>query len=71
MSHINIEGRDDIVRDPNSGAVLSTNRQALNAYKARQNQTSHVENEINTLKSEMQDIKNLLMNLVNSTENNQ
>lgn len=71
MSHINIEGRDDIVRDPNSGAVLSTNRQALNAYKARLNQTSHVENEINTLKSEMQDIKNLLINLVNSKENNQ
>jgi hypothetical protein len=32
---LNIEGRTDLIRDPNSGAILSQNKEALIAYKQK------------------------------------
>tara|TARA_Y100000593_G_C4124794_1_gene244429 strand:+ start:45 stop:278 length:234 start_codon:yes stop_codon:yes gene_type:complete len=77
MSHINIQGRDDLVRDTNSGAVLNTNRDALTAYKMRQSYENLTDRKINDLttetnqiKSDLQEIKELLVNLTKSKDVN-
>lgn len=59
------------VRDGHSKAIISTDVAGLLAYKARKNkQREHVhqlrqfENDINTVKEEMQDIKLLLQQIL-------
>ena len=68
---LKVEGYTDLVRDTKSGAVINTNRSAfLIAKKRSQEATKHKDQmraacrEINTLKSEMHEIKNLLKKMV-------
>ena len=68
---IQVEDRPDLVRDMNSGAIINKNRTAYEMAKKRsvdaQRQRDVIRNttrEINTLKSEMHEIKNLLKELV-------
>lgn len=56
-----IEG---IYRDMNNGALLNKDNNALEAYKKRKNRQSEQENKINKLESELSEIKNLLLQLV-------
>lgn len=65
---INIEGERDLVRDRNSKALLNTNNESLKAYKIKRNANLKIleyENDINTLKTELVEIKNTLELLVN------
>ena len=65
---INIEGEKDLVRDRNSKALLNTNLESLKAYKIKRNANLKIleyENDINTLKKELVDIKQTLEILVN------
>ena len=65
---INIEGERDLVRDRNSKALLNTNNESLKAYKIKRNANNKIleyENDINTLKKELVDIKQTLEILVN------
>lgn len=59
------------VRDGNSKAIISTDLVGLQAYKARKNkereqakQLRQFENDINSMKHEMQDIKMLLQQIL-------
>lgn len=59
------------VRDGHSKAIISTDAAGLKAYKARKNkdkehtnQLRQFENDINTVKQEMQDIKILLQQIL-------
>jgi hypothetical protein len=59
------------VRDGHSKAIISTDVAGLSAYKARKNkqreqahQLRQFENDINTVKEEMQDIKLLLQQIL-------
>jgi hypothetical protein len=59
------------VRDGHSKAIISTDVAGLTAYKARKNkdkehtnQLRQFENDINTVKQEMQDIKILLQQIL-------
>ena len=68
---LKVEGHSDLVRDTNSGAVINTNRSAfLIAKKRCQEATKHkdqmrsVVREINTLKCEMHEIKDMLKTLL-------
>ncbi len=77
MSRINIQGRDDLVRDMQSGAVLNTNRDALNAYKAKMRYEDYTDKRIddltqetNQIKTDLQEIKELLVNLTKSKDDN-
>ena len=54
---------DGFVRDE-SGAIINVDNNALKAYKLRRNAENTKENEINTLKQEMSDIKLLLVQLL-------
>ena len=65
---INIEGERDLVRDRNSKALLNTNNESLKAYKIKRNANNKIleyENDINTLKEELVEIKQTLELLVN------
>ena len=65
---INIEGERNFVRDKNSKAILSRNEDGLKAYKLqriRMQKVLEYENDINTLKTELVEIKNTLELLVN------
>ena len=69
--YIKVEGHADLVRDTNSGAIINRNRNAYEIAKRRateaQKQRDEIRSatrEINTLKCEMHEIKNLLQQLV-------
>ena len=65
---INIEGERDLVRDRNSKALLNTNNESLKAYKIKRNANLKIleyENDINTLKTEIVEIRKTLEIVVN------
>ena len=65
---INIDGDRNLVRDKNSKALLSRNHEGLKAYKIQRNRNNKIleyENDINTLKEELVEIKQTLELLVN------
>ena len=69
---INIEGERDLVRDRNSKALLNTNNESLKAYKIKRNANLKIieyENDINTLKSEISEIRTVLDVIVNKLNN--
>lgn len=65
MSKIKVEGHSNLYRDPDSGAVINSSRADYERYmKAKQNREGMV-SEINTLKQELDEIKQLLKKLTN------
>lgn len=69
---IPVEGHNNLKRDPNTNAILSTNdtdyEKYVNERARRQSLESKVEStskELSELKSEINEIKNLLIELVN------
>ena len=68
---VNIEGREGLVRDISSGAILNTNRSDYENYMIRKQQRQEQKAtldaqsaEINTLKAELEEIKSLLKTLI-------
>tara|TARA_B100000900_G_scaffold209107_1_gene177247 strand:+ start:684 stop:917 length:234 start_codon:yes stop_codon:yes gene_type:complete len=69
--YLKVEGHEHLVRDMGSKAIVSTNKYAYiaaversrNAQKAK-DELRDATREINTLKSEMHEIKSLLLQLV-------
>ena len=69
--HLKVEGHDNLVRDTQSHAIINTNMNAYNLAKKRageaqrqRDELCETTREINTLKSEMHEIKFLLQQLV-------
>ena len=64
---INIDGDRNLVRDKNSKALLSRNHEGLKAYKIQRNRNNKIleyENDINTLKKDVTEIRTALELLV-------
>ena len=68
---LKVEGHKDLVRDTSTGAILNTNRNAYLNYKKRlreaQKQRDEIRSatrEINNLKCEMHEIKDMLKTLL-------
>ncbi len=66
-----VEGHSDLIKDMHSKAVINTNRNAYlaavqrkKAMVAQKDELRDATREINTLKSEMHEIKTLLVKLV-------
>jgi hypothetical protein len=59
-----IENISDFKRDAQTNAMVSIDAGGLTAYKKRKNNATQLVNDINTLKGEMKDIKNMLSKLV-------
>ena len=73
--YVQVEGHPDLSRDLNSNAIINRNRGAYERAKKRaadaQAQRDEIRNttrEINNLKCEMHEIKNLLNKLVESKQ---
>ena len=71
MSKVKVEGYTDLIRDLNSNAIVNTNESEFSAYmrryKAREKNNDLLRNtvkEINTLKSELYEIKSLLKEVI-------
>ena len=71
QEHIKVEGHDNLVRDTSSKAIINTNKNAYEVAKRRAEEAQRQRDvmretarEINTLKSEMHEIKHLLQELV-------
>ena len=65
MNKIKVEGHSNLYRDPNTGAVInSSNSDYENYMKAKANREGMV-SEINTLKQELDEIKQLLKKFTN------
>jgi|TARA_B110000211_G_scaffold57445_1_gene64216 hypothetical protein len=69
--YVQVEGHPDLSRDLNSNAIINRNRGAYERAKKRaadaqvaRDQIRNTTREINTLKSEMHEIKHLLKQLV-------
>jgi len=67
QEYLQVEGKTDLVRDTNSGAIINRNRSAYEQAKRRaaeaQKQRDEIRSatrEINTLKCEMHEIKDML-----------
>ena len=71
VNYIEVEGNKNLVREISSHAIINRNRGAYELAKKRaldaQRQRDEIRNttrEINTLKSEMHEIKNLLIGMI-------
>ena len=72
VQYLQVEDKQDLVRDTSSNAIVNRNRNAYEIAKKRaedaQRQRDEIRNatrEINTLKCEMHEIKNMLTELIN------
>ena len=70
-----VTGKDTLVRDERTGAILNIDNNGLNAYRvARDNRRKQLEkeekmeNEIDNIKSDVSEIKNLLNELIKRTD---
>ena len=70
--YVKIESKDGLVRDMSSGAVLNTNQTEFENYLARKSQSKQAKEqiakqaeEINNIKNEICEIKQMLLALLN------
>lgn len=71
---VQIESHRNLIRDTDSGAILNTDREELEAYyaevemrKKQLEEKQTLENKVNKLEQDISDIKNLLQQLVTRT----
>ena len=72
MNYQKVKDNSDLVRDPNTGAILNTNSLDYDKYVAQRKvknqeheKTKNIERDISTLRQELDEIKSLLKELVN------
>tara|TARA_B100000900_G_C20063363_1_gene506916 strand:+ start:260 stop:487 length:228 start_codon:yes stop_codon:yes gene_type:complete len=71
-NYIPVEGNSDLVRDPRTDSIINTNTNAYEQYisqrrkrKLEKEKSLNIETDLANLKSEMNEIKSLLKELVN------
>ena len=74
MSYIKVEGHKTLVRETNSNAIVNTDRNAYTIYMQRirearksNDDLKYAVREINTLKTELREIKELLIKVTNGS----
>tara|TARA_Y100000361_G_C11150582_1_gene340760 strand:- start:990 stop:1193 length:204 start_codon:yes stop_codon:yes gene_type:complete len=65
MTYLKVQGRDNLVKNSRTNFVVNTNRSEYDEYKSRQKKAESMEEDLAELKSEMNEIKQLLRSLVN------
>ena len=65
MTYLKVQGRDNLVKNSRTNFVVNTNRSEYDEYKPRQKKAESMEEDLAELKSEMNEIKQLLRNLAN------
>ena len=64
MDYKQVEGRSDLFRDTDSGAIVNTDRSAYLAYKSKQQQRLNEMGRIDKLQNEIDEIKSLLYKVI-------
>lgn len=71
MQYLKVEGHHGLVRDTSTGAIINTNRTEYEEYMARKKlaeqrelEISQHSEDINILKNDMQEIKSLILQLL-------
>ena len=64
MNYKQVEGRSDLFRDTDSGAIVNTDRSAYLAYKTKRNQRLNEMSRIEKLQDEIDEIKSLLYKVI-------
>ena len=67
MRYLKVKGSEELVRDTSSSAILNTDNDALNAYKALRAKEAAIEQVVREhadMKSDIEEIKNLLKELL-------
>ena len=64
---IRVEGHKHLYRDEKSGAIVNTDTQGYLQYKKLQEQKKYQEKEIERLRSDVDEIKSLLRELINKS----
>lgn len=67
MNYLKVKDSEELVRDTGSSAILNTDNDALQAYKAKKSRDARIEKllvEHEEFKNDLQEIKSLLKNLV-------
>ena len=69
MDYYKIDGNKDLARDPDSGSIVNVNnleyQQYVSVRESKKVKNESVEKDLANLKSEMNEIKSLLKELVN------
>ena len=69
MDYYKIDGNKDLARDPDNGSIVNVNnleyQQYVSVRESKKVKNESVENDLANLKSEMNEIKSLLKELVN------
>lgn len=68
---IPIEGHNNLFRDEKTGAIVNSDTFEYNQYIRMKKERQRQKDEIAELKSDVQQIKNLLMELINGHESRQ
>ena len=64
MDYKQVEGRSDLFRDTDSGAIVNTDRSAYLAYKSKKQQRLNEMGRIEKLQNEIDEIKSLLYKVI-------
>lgn len=64
MKHIKVDGEAGFVRDKSTGAILNINKNEIAAARERKRQRKLKEQELQDLKNEVSEIKELLVKLI-------
>lgn len=64
MELIRVEGESNLYRDPNSTAIVNTDRDAYQNYLDARNRKLQERDEIETLKNDVAELKDLMMQLL-------
>lgn len=72
--YLKVEGHSHLVRDVETNAILNTNKQDYQSYLTRRNimqnesrRIDNIENDLNHLKSDLDEIKNLLRKIADGS----
>ena len=64
MDHLKVKDNDHLYRDVNTGAIINTDNSSFEKYKRSKLKFQNMEHELNYLKEEISEIKDLLKQLV-------
>ena len=64
---IPVEGHSDLFRDEITGAIINTDTSQYNQYISMRNKKKSEKEELDKMKSDIEEIKSLLKELVNPT----
>lgn len=65
---IRVKGHPNLYRDENSGAIINCDNQSYNQYVNSLHNREVQKNEIEQMKTDIQEIKSLLKELINGTK---